>query len=167
MSLNKKYFPISNENKSYLIMTKQLNRDDEWRKILQKLNERVYICYGRIWLTDDKVMRKTSFRGAHRVERSSRGRGRGMSTEERREENHGEIKEVVDTSLMSDRYHDENAVSNRFTVESRFLSAPFIRLPISWRLPRNLLSPHHPIPLSFSRSFFPFSLFSPFSPYSA
>lgn len=40
---------------------------------------------------------------------------------------------------MSDRYHDENAVSNRF-VGSRFLLASFIRLPISWRLPRNSLS---------------------------
>jgi len=34
----------------------------------------------------------------------------------------GEIKEIVDTSLMSDRYHDENAVSNRaMAVDSSWL----------------------------------------------
>lgn len=40
----------------------------------------------------------------------------------RREKNWEERKEVVDTSLMSDRYHDENAVSNRFVaVDSSWL----------------------------------------------
>jgi len=36
--------------------------------------------------------------------------------------NREEIKEVVDTFLMSDRYHDENAVSNRsMAVDSSWL----------------------------------------------
>lgn len=40
----------------------------------------------------------------------------------KREKNWEEIKEVVSTSLMSDRYHDENAVSNRFVaVDSSWL----------------------------------------------
>lgn len=55
---------------------------------------------------------------------------------------------------MSDRYHDENAVSNRF-VGSRFLLASFIRLPISWRLPRNSLSSFFPFFLLFFFWFFP------------
>lgn len=41
-----------------------------------------------------------------------------------------EIKEVVGISLMSDRYHDENAVSDRSTAVDSSL-ASFIRLPIS------------------------------------
>lgn len=46
----------------------------------------------------------------------------GWGGEGRREKNWEEIKEVVDTSLMSDRYHDENAVSNRFVaVDSSWL----------------------------------------------
>lgn len=40
--------------------------------------------------------------------------------EEEKEKDRGEINEVVDTSLINDRYHDENAVSNRFMAADSF-----------------------------------------------
>lgn len=47
---------------------------------------------------------------------------RNLAAEVRDGKSREETKEVVDTSLMSDRYHNENAVSNRsMTVDSSWL----------------------------------------------
>jgi len=94
------------------------------------------------------VTKKTTLENIHRAERSSGPAGaRGG-----RQSRGGGIKGIVDTCLMSDRYHDENAVSNRSVDAIDSSLAPFIRLPISWRPPRN---PPPPPPVSLSLSLVP------------
>lgn len=99
---------------------------------------RMLICKRSLPMNGEVTKKTKTFENIHRAERSSRGQER----EERQTQGR-----IAGRDKRSSRYIlDERSLSRwKCSLESirgsRFLLAPFIRLPISWRLPRNLLSP--------------------------